>query len=56
MASSGSPVSTRSMDNPTEVAMPMDRPPIIIRWEMAPLVMSSTCLFNTSTAGSALTI
>ena len=52
----GMPVSTRSIDTPTETAMPMERPVIIVPCEMVPPVTSSTCLFKTATAGSALTI
>lgn len=50
------PVSTRTMESPTEMAMPAERPNIIMRAEMAPSVTSSTCRFKTSTAGSAFTM
>ena len=55
-ASSGMPYSTRRMESPRESAIPMERPRIIVCSEIAPPVISSTCLFNTRTAGSALTI
>ena len=42
--------------SPRDTDMPMESPAIITFCEMAPPVISSTCLFSTSTAGSALTI
>ena len=44
------------MDAPTDSAIPTDRPIIMTFCEIAPEVISSTCLFSTSTAGSAFTM
>ncbi len=50
------PVRTRIMDNAREMETPTERPIPIARAEIAPSVISSTCLFKTYTAGSAFTI
>ena len=50
----GIPVSTRTIARPLAVATAMHRLRPIALAEMAPLVRSSTCLFRTWTAGSAL--
>ena len=50
------PVSTRTISSPSEIAMPRERPVIIIFSEMVPSVTSDTCLLSTMTAGSALTM
>ena len=49
------PVSTRTMDRPTEMDTPMDMVFIITSFLMAPEVTCSTCSFSTCTAGSAAT-
>ena len=50
------PVRMRSMANPTEMAMPMDRARLMAFWVMEPLEISSTWRASTRTAGSARTM
>ena len=50
------PVSTLNMASPTEAATPIDKLVPIALAEIAPEVISSTCLVSTNTAGSAFTI
>ena len=50
------PVSTRTMASPTEMDTPAESAMPMAWAEIAPSVTSSTCLFSTYTAGSALTI
>ena len=50
------PVSTLIMARPTDAETPMDKLIPIAFAEIAPEVISSTCLVSTNTAGSANTI
>ena len=50
------PVSTRIMASPMDTDTPRDRLSPMASPEIAPDVISSTCSFNTYTAGSAFTI
>ena len=50
------PVITRIMASPRDTATPTESPAPMAPAEMAPSVISSTCLFKTYTAGSALTM
>ena len=50
------PVSTRTIASPRETATPRESPIPMAFEEIAPSVISSTCLFRTYTAGSAFTM
>ncbi len=50
------PVTTRSIESPTDIATPMDKLRPNTFPEICPSVISSTCCFSTLTAGSAATM